>query len=138
MAGLGCPVDLGVGAVAGLLKKTQCDVETKERTGCGRDARGRLRSCGLVKRKRAKHDALWRGFGLRKPGNPLPDYVGSETTMDPPLPAGEYEFASRMNAVDTGWCVSNSDCAIRPWRGLLGRVRGTLRRKHSRPGWLAG
>lgn len=48
-------------------KKTQCDVETNEGTGCGRDARGRLRSCGLVKHKRAKHDALWRVFGLRNP-----------------------------------------------------------------------
>ena len=48
-------------------KKTQCDVEMKEGTGCGRDARGRLRSCGLVKHKRAKHDALWRVFGLRNP-----------------------------------------------------------------------
>jgi len=48
-------------------KKTQCDVETNQGTGCGRDARGRLRSCGLVKHKRAKHDALWRVFGLRNP-----------------------------------------------------------------------
>ena len=48
-------------------KKTQCDVETNEGTGCGRDARGRLRSCGLVKHKRAKHDALWKVFGLRNP-----------------------------------------------------------------------
>jgi hypothetical protein len=48
-------------------KKTQCDVETKEGTGCGRDARGRLRSCGLVMHKRAKRDALWRVFGLRNP-----------------------------------------------------------------------
>lgn len=48
-------------------KKTRCDVETNEGTGCGRDARGRLRSCGLVKHKRAKNDALWRAIGLRNP-----------------------------------------------------------------------
>jgi hypothetical protein len=48
-------------------KKTQCDVETNEGAGCGRDARGRLGSCGLAKHKRAKHDALWRVFGLRNP-----------------------------------------------------------------------
>jgi hypothetical protein len=48
-------------------KKTQCDVETNKGEGCGRDAYGRLRSCGLVKHKRAKHDALWTMFGLRNP-----------------------------------------------------------------------
>jgi hypothetical protein len=48
-------------------KKTQCDVETVKGGGCGRDAHGRLRTCGLVKHKRTKHDALWRLFGLRNP-----------------------------------------------------------------------
>jgi hypothetical protein len=48
-------------------KKTQCDVETSKGEGCGRDAYGRLRTCGLVKHKRAKHDALWRMFGLQNP-----------------------------------------------------------------------
>ncbi len=48
-------------------KKTQCDVETNEGTGSGRDACSRLRSFGLVKHKRAKHDALWRVFRLRNP-----------------------------------------------------------------------
>ena len=48
-------------------KKTQCDVETSKGEGCGRNAYGRLRSCGLVKHKRAKHDALWRMFSLQNP-----------------------------------------------------------------------
>jgi hypothetical protein len=42
----------------------------------------------------------------------------AETTMGPPLPAGEHGFACGINAMDTGWYASNSDCAIRPRRGL--------------------
>jgi hypothetical protein len=48
-------------------KRTQCDVETGEGVGCGNPAHGRLRACHLIKHKRAKHDALWRIFGLNNP-----------------------------------------------------------------------
>jgi hypothetical protein len=71
------------------------------------------------------------GVSAMVPGGPGAADLG--TTLIWPSP-GRY----RMNAMDTGWYVSNSDCAIRPWRGLWARVRGTLRRKHSRPGRLAG
>lgn len=50
-------------------KRTQCDVETGAGEGCGKNARGRLRACDLVKHKRAKNDALWRLVGLRNPAS---------------------------------------------------------------------
>ena len=67
MASIGCLWTLVLVVWLAFFMKTQCDVETKKGAGCGRDARDRLRPCGLIKHKRAKRDALWRAFGLRNP-----------------------------------------------------------------------
>jgi hypothetical protein len=48
-------------------KPTQWDVETDDGTACGNPAHDRLRTCHLVKHKRAKNDALWAMFKLRNP-----------------------------------------------------------------------
>jgi hypothetical protein len=88
-----------------LLVPTRCAARTKGGGSCDRNARGRLRACGLKAHQMKKRDAIWHYVtGLR---NPLARYrktwgqieVNHGEVVSSPMPAG-VEKASRPGSLE--------------------------------------